>query len=102
MRPPPAQDDLESGYLVLASKAQDVAWRLLAWAEMALAEAQDPETVKGIAAVVAQVMRVVDEAHKTIAITPRRPPGPVYTPDDELIDIVPPDAEDDEEEMAKA
>jgi hypothetical protein len=88
--------------MVLASKAQDVAWRLLAWAEMALVEAQDVETVKGIATVVAQAMRVVDEAQKTIALMPRRPPGPVYTPDDELIDIVPPDVEDDEEEMAKA
>jgi hypothetical protein len=102
MRPPPATEDLESGYLVLASKAQDVAWRLLAWAEMALVEAQDVEAVKGIATVVAQAMRVVGEMHRTISLTPRRP-QPIHISDDDLVEIVPPDDEEvEEDEIAKA
>jgi hypothetical protein len=102
-RTPPDTNELESGYLVLASKAQDVAWRLLAWAEMALAEVQDPETVKAIAATVAQAMRVVDEVHRTISLMPRRrPPEPIHITDDDLVEIVPPDEEVEEDEIAKA
>jgi hypothetical protein len=101
MRPPPATEDLESGYLILASKAQDVAWRLLAWAEMALVEAQDVEAVKAIAAVVGQAMRAVDEVHRTISLMPRRPPQ-IHITDDDLVEIVPPDEEMEEDEIAKA
>jgi hypothetical protein len=101
MRPPPATEDLESGYLVLASRAQEVAYRLLTWAERALAEAQDVEAVKGIAAVVSQAMRVVDEMHRTIALMPRRP-QPIHITDDDLVEIVPPDEEVEEDEIAKA